>query len=76
MTMCFLFLSNDNVLSVVDYAEHVENTGSNIRNYYKVDGAQSKQGGAKNIRCIICDNFCLGAEQFLRKRRQMLDLVF
>ena len=40
-------MSNDNVLSVEDIednTEHVENTVSNIRNYYKVDGAQSKRG--------------------------------
>ena len=30
------------MLAVVDDAEHVENTGPNIWNYYKVDGAQSK----------------------------------
>ena len=46
---------NDNVLSVEDDAEHAENTGPNIRNYYKVDGsgAQSIRVGAKNIRRIF-----------------------
>ena len=39
--MCFLF---------EDDAEDVENTGSNIWNYHKVDCALSKRGGAKNIR--------------------------
>ena len=58
--MCFLLMSNDNVLSVEDYAKDVENTGSNIWNYYKVDGAQSKWGGAKNIRCIFCDTLLTG----------------
>ena len=76
--MCFLLMSNDNVLSVEDDAEHVENTGPNIRNYYKVDGsgAQSIRVGAKNIRCIFCDTFQTGVELFLRKRRQILNLVF
>ena len=36
---------NDNVLSVEDYAEDDENTGSNIWNYDKVDCAQNKWGG-------------------------------
>ena len=73
-----LLMSNDNVPSVEDDAEHVENTGPNIRNYYKVDGsgAQSIRVGAKNIRCIFCDTFQTGVELFLRKRRQILNLVF
>ena len=54
--MCFLLMSNDNVLYVEDDAEDVENTGSNIWNYYRVHCAQSKWGGTKNIRCIFCDN--------------------
>ena len=41
--MCFLFMPNDNMLSVEDNDEDVENTGSNVWNYCKVDGAQSKQ---------------------------------
>ena len=56
--MCFLLMSNDNVLSVEDIednTEHVENTGSNIWTYYKADGAQSNWGSATNIRCIFCD---------------------
>ena len=57
MTMCFLLMFNDNVLSVEDDAEHAENTGPNIRNYYKVDGPQSIRVGAKNIRRIFCDTF-------------------
>jgi hypothetical protein len=41
---------NDEVLSVEEPdAEEAEHTGSIIWNYYKVDGAQSKLGGAKNI---------------------------
>ena len=53
-------MSNDIVLSVEDDAEDVENTGSIIWNYYKIDGAQSKRGGAKNIRCIFCDTYLTG----------------
>ena len=63
--MCFLLMSNDNVLSVEDDAEHVENTGSNIRNYYKVDGAQSKW----NIRCIFCDHFLTGGRAVLAQKK-------
>ena len=58
-------MSNNKVLSVnaqlmmcfqfEDYAADDENTGSNIWNYHQVDGAQSKLGGAKNIRCIFSD---------------------
>ena len=61
-------MSNDNVLSVEDYAEDVENTGSNIWNYYKVDGAQSKLGGTKNIRCIFCDSSLTGRTVLAQKR--------
>ena len=53
-------MSNNNVLSVEDDAEDVEHTGSIIWNYYKVDGAQSKRGGAKNITCIFCDTSLTG----------------
>ena len=41
--MCFLFMPNDNMLSVEDNDEDVENTGSIVWNYCIVDGAQSKQ---------------------------------
>ena len=43
-------MSHGNVLSVEDSAEDVEHNGSIIWNYYKVDGAQSKQRGTKNSR--------------------------
>ena len=52
--MCFLLISNDNVLSVEEDAKDVENTGSKIWNYYKIDGAHSKWGGGNNISCIFC----------------------
>ena len=26
-----------------------------MKNYYKIDGVQSKQGGAKNVQCTFCD---------------------
>ena len=32
-TNCFLFMYNDNVLSVEDDAENLENKGSNVPNY-------------------------------------------
>ena len=41
--MYFLSMSNDNVLSVEDDAEYVENIGSNIQNYYKIDAHCSEQ---------------------------------
>ena len=74
--MCFLFVSNDNMLSVEDSAEHVENTGSKILNYYKVDGAWSKLGGAKNIRCIFCANFLTGCRAVLAQMKANENLVF
>ena len=55
-----------NVLSVPDDqpaaqdAQDVEQTGSIIWNYYKIDGVQSKQGGAKNVRCAFCDTAFIG----------------
>ena len=64
MTICFLLTSNDNLLSAEYNAEHVEKAGSNIRNYYKVDGAQSKRGGAKN-----CDNFLTGGRAVLVQKK-------
>ena len=33
-------MSYDNVLSVEDYAEDIENTGLIIWNYYTIDGVQ------------------------------------
>ena len=61
-------MPNDNVLSVEDDAEHVENTGPNIRNYNKVDGAQSIRVGAKDIRCIFCDTFWTGGRAVLAQK--------
>jgi hypothetical protein len=46
------------VLSVLDPEqgdEDIEQTGTIIWNYYKTVGAQSKSGGAKNIRCTLGD---------------------
>ena len=59
--MCVLLIFNDNVFSVEDNVTDVENTGSNIWNYYNIDDAQSKRGGTKNIRCIFCDSSLTGA---------------
>ena len=42
-------MSSNNMLSVEDDAEDVENTGSKIWNYYEVDGDQSKREGTKNM---------------------------
>jgi hypothetical protein len=38
--------------------DDVEHAGSIIWNYYKIDGAHSKNGGAKNVTCTFssCDN--------------------
>ena len=69
-------ISNDIVLSVEDHAEDVKNTGSKISNYYKIDGAQSKLPGTKNIRCIFCDTFLTEGRAVLVQKKQMLDLVF
>ena len=69
-------MSNDNELSVEDNAEDVENTGTNTWNYYKIDGAQSKLPGTKNIRCIFCDTFLTEGRAVLVQKKQMLDLVF
>ena len=75
--MCFLLMSNDNVLSVGDNAEDVENTGSNIWNYYKVDGAHcSEQTRSHSV--TFCETSFTGraARLFLHRRKQMLELVF
>jgi hypothetical protein len=40
-------------------------TGSIIWNYYKIDGAQSKQGGAKNAMCTFCDSSFTGCSTSL-----------
>jgi hypothetical protein len=40
--------------------EDVEQTGTSIWNYYKIDGVQSKRGGAKNITCTFCDTTFTG----------------
>ena len=83
-------MSNDNELSVEDNAEDVENTGTNIWNHYKIDGAQLKLAGTKNIRCIFSNTVLTESlsvvhlelspislvELFLLKRKQMLELVF
>ena len=39
-----------------DDVEDVEQAGSIIWNYYKIDGAHSKNGRAKNVTCTFCDN--------------------
>ena len=45
------------VLLVAQDAEDIEATGSIVWNYYKIDGVQSKRGGAKprNVQCTFCD---------------------
>ena len=40
--------------------EDIEQTGSIIWKYYKIDGAQSKRGGAKNVTCTFCDTVFTG----------------
>ncbi len=40
--------------------EDVEQTGTSIWDYYKIDGDQSKRGGAKNITCTFCDTTFTG----------------
>ena len=40
---------------VAQRAEDIEATGSIVWNYYKIDGVQSKRGGAKNVQCTFCD---------------------
>jgi hypothetical protein len=59
-------LETDDVTWVPDAqdAPDVEQTGSIIWNYYKVDGAQSKQGGAKNAMCTFCDSSFTGCSAF------------
>ena len=66
---------NDNVLSVEDDPKDVEDSGLIIWNYYKVDGAQSKQGGAKYTPCISgfcdtslteCSDYCSPSKAFCR----------
>ena len=51
-------LETDDVTLVPDAqdAPDIEQTGSIIWNYYKIDGAQSKRGGAKNAMCTFCDS--------------------
>ena len=34
----------------------IEKSGLLIWNYYKVEGAQNKGGGVKNLTCIFCDS--------------------
>ncbi len=41
-------------------APDVEQTGSIIWNNYEIDGAQSKQGCAKNAMCTFCDSSFTG----------------
>ena len=75
------------MLSVEDDPKDVEDSGLIIWNYYKVDGAQSKQGGAKYIKCLFCETsltVCSSSwalahvlvELFLLKIKQMLELVY
>jgi hypothetical protein len=55
-------MENDEVLSVQEPEadEDLEQKGSIIWNYYKVDGVQSKRGGAKNVTCTFCDTAFTG----------------
>jgi hypothetical protein len=55
-------LETDDVTWVPDAqdAPDVEQTGSIIWNYYKIDGAQSKQCSAKNAMCTFCDSSFTG----------------
>ena len=38
----------------------IQPRGSIIWNYFKIDGVQSKKGGAKNVTCIFCDHVLIG----------------
>ena len=67
--MCVLLIFNDNVFSVEDNVTDVENTGSNIWNYYNIDDAQSKRGGTKNIRCIFCDTSLTEGSNVLAQKK-------
>ena len=53
---------SDKVVLIVDEqdAEVIEATKSIIWNYYKIDGVQSKRGGAKNVMCTFCDTVFTG----------------
>ncbi len=44
--------------------EDVKHTGTIIWNYYKIDGAQSKNGGATNVTCTFCDTSFSGSRAF------------
>ena len=66
MTMCFLLRTMLKMLNI---------KGLIIWNYYKVDGAQSKRGGAKYIPCISgfcdtslteCSDYCSPSKAFCR----------
>ena len=54
-------LETDDVTLVPDAqdAPDIEQTGSIIWNYYKIDGAQSKRGGVKNA-IPFCDSSFTG----------------
>ena len=43
-----------------DREDEDEPTGSIVWNYFKIDGVQSKRGGAKNVKCIFCDSDLIG----------------
>ena len=40
--------------------ENIVQTGPIIWNYDKIDGVQSKRGGAKNVTCTFCDTVFTG----------------
>ena len=67
-------MSHGNVLSVEDSAEDVEHNGSIIWNYYKVDGAQSKQRGTKNSRWIFVVLLWLCAVHFKSLPMSLVEL--
>lgn len=53
---------SDEVLVIADdqNAEDIEPTRCIVWNYYKIDGVQSKKGGAKNVVCTFCDTAFTG----------------
>ena len=63
----FLFFAFVMSVEIVDEVQDLERDdgdiqprGSIIWNYFKIDGVQSKKGGAKNVTCIFCDHVLIG----------------
>ena len=53
--------------------EDIEKTRSIIWKYDKIDGVQSKRGGAKNVTCTFCDTVftgCSSSQAFAHIREE------